>query len=105
MNHGCTCCRGATDLCLEAADWLLVLQQMTKAAVAKERAKLYMELKQNPDHQTLAANADELASMKEKYVPALLLGDRWKWRVQTPHLLCLKTDCVQDSSETERCIV
>lgn len=28
---------------------------------------MYMELKQSVDHQTLAANADELAHLKEKY--------------------------------------
>ena len=38
---------------------------MTEAAVAKERAKLYMELKEKMDHQMLAANADELASLRE----------------------------------------
>ena len=46
---------------------------MTEAAVAKERAKLYMELKQKVDYQTLAANVDELASLKDKYVPASAL--------------------------------
>ena len=30
---------------------------------------MYMELKQSVDHQTLAANADELALLKEKYAP------------------------------------
>ncbi len=34
--------------------------------MAKERAKLYAELKQSIIHQTLAANADELASLRDK---------------------------------------
>jgi len=42
------------------------LQQMTEAAVARERAKLYAEVKQNIDYQTTAANADELASLRDK---------------------------------------
>ena len=50
------------------------LQQMTEAAVAKERAKLYTELKKSIGHQTLAANADELASLRDKCVPAVLMA-------------------------------
>lgn len=42
------------------------LQQMTEAAVARERAKLYNELKQKIDDQVLAANADELASLRDR---------------------------------------
>ena len=43
-----------------------VLQQMTEAAVARERAKLYAEVKQKIDYQTTAANADELASLRDR---------------------------------------
>jgi len=49
------------------------LQQMTEAAVARERAKLYAEVKQNIDCQTTAVKADELASLRDKYVYALIL--------------------------------
>ena len=48
------------------------MQQMTEASVAKERAKLYTEMKQKMGHQMLAANADELASLKDKYVSTSL---------------------------------
>ena len=50
------------------------VQQMTEAAVAKERATLYAELKQSIGHQTLAANADELASLRNKCVHAYLIA-------------------------------
>ncbi len=39
---------------------------MTEAAVARERAKLYSELKHKIDNQVLAANADELASLRDR---------------------------------------
>ena len=42
------------------------VQQMTEAAVAKERAKLYAELKQSVSDHLMAANADELTSLKDK---------------------------------------
>lgn len=34
--------------------------------MARERAKLYSELKQKIDNQVLAANADELASLRDR---------------------------------------
>ena len=42
------------------------MQQMTEAAVAKERAKLYAELKQSVSDHLMAANANELSSLKDK---------------------------------------
>ena len=69
------------------------LQQMTEAAVTKERAKLYAELKQSIGHQTLTASADELASLRDKYVPALLSHIRFGanfWRSCISELNCCK---------------
>ena len=50
---------------------MLCLQQMTEAAVTRERAKLYAEVKENLLRQAASNDSDELTSLRTRQASAL----------------------------------
>ena len=64
---------------------LFVLQLMTEAAVAKERAKLYAELKQNMSSHLLAASADEMSTLRDRSPALHFIACLTVWHFQSHH--------------------